>query len=234
MRGNFLDIPTDCPQRDERLGWTGDAQVFGPTSIFNADVYKFWASWMQSVKEAQYEDGAVPYTVPDARGNKIASSGWGDVCTIIPWKLYFRTGDTTILAENYNTMKNWIGYHEKMSDNYISNMYSFADWLQPHPQNGDRKGDTSHSLIGTAFFAHSAKLTAQTAGVLGKTLEQAKYETLYKAVAKAFENEFFNENGKAKKDTETQTAYLLALAFDLLSEDKRFNAQKFLLANTLQ
>ena len=229
LRGNFLDIPTDCPQRDERLGWTGDAQVFGPTSMFNADVYKFWASWLQSVREAQLEDGAIPWTVPDSRGNKIGSSGWGDVCTIIPWKIYMRTGDTTILEENFDMMQNWLKYHKKRSKDYISNMMSFSDWLQPYPENGDTRGDTSSKLIGTAFYAHSANLTAKVAKALGKTDEQAKYEALYKTVAKAFDETYFDETGKVKAVAETQTSYLLALAFDLLSEDKKANAKKFLL-----
>ncbi|SMC80255.1 alpha-L-rhamnosidase [Cellulophaga tyrosinoxydans] len=229
LRGNFLDIPTDCPQRNERLGWTGDAQVFGPTSMFNADVYKFWASWLQSVREAQLQDGAIPWTVPDSRGNKIASSGWGDVCTVIPWKIYMRTGDTRILEENFEMMQNWLEYHKLKSKKYISNMMSFSDWLQPHPENGDTKGDTSLNLIGTAYFAYSAKLTAQAAKVLGKKEEQAKYHTLYKTIAKAFENEFFDENGKIKGVTETQTSYLLALAFDLLPESKQQIAKSNLL-----
>ncbi|WP_245925627.1 family 78 glycoside hydrolase catalytic domain [Algibacter marinivivus] len=234
LRGNFLDIPTDCPQRDERLGWTGDAQVFGPTSMFNADVYKFWASWLQSVREAQLEDGAIPWTVPDSRGNKIGSSGWGDVCTIIPWKIYMRTGDTSILEENFDMMQNWLKYHEKRSKDYISNMMSFSDWLQPYPENGNTRGDTSSKLIGTAFYAHSAKLTAKVAEALGKTKEQAKYEELYATVAKAFENKFFDETGKVKEVAETQTSYLLALAFDLLSEDKKANAKKFLLVKIVE
>ncbi|TXG39881.1 Bacterial alpha-L-rhamnosidase [Seonamhaeicola maritimus] len=229
LRGNFLDIPTDCPQRNERLGWTGDAQVFGPTSMFNADVYSFWASWLQSVREAQLENGAIPWTVPDSRGNKIASSGWGDVCTIIPWKIYMRTGDIGFLEDNFAMMKDWVAHHELKSKNYISNMMSFSDWLQPHPENGDTKGDTSRNLIGTAFFAHSAKLTAQTAQVLGENEEQAKYEALYKTVAKAFDEKYFDETGKVKGVTETQTSYLLALAFDLLPESKQKNAQANLL-----
>ena len=229
LRGNFLDIPTDCPQRDERLGWTGDAQVFGPTSMFNADVYKFWASWLQSVREAQLEDGAIPWTVPDSRGNKIGSSGWGDVGTIIPWKIYLRTGDVGFLEDNFEMMKQWVSYHELKSKNYISNMMSFSDWLQPFPENGNTRGDTSSSLIGTAFFAHSAKLTALTAQVLGEVKEQEKYEALYKKVAKAFDEKFFDETGKVKDVTETQTTYLLALAFDLLPESKIENAQNNLL-----
>ena len=229
LRGNFFDIPTDCPQRDERMGWTGDAQVFGPTSMFNADVYKFWASWMQSVRESQYENGGIPFVVPDVLYNNKVSSGWGDVCVIIPWKIYFRTGDTTILEENFETMKRWVAHHEATSTDYISSMNSFADWLQPYPAKGDNKGDTSHSLIGTAFFAHSAKLTALTAGVLGKTEEQAKYEALFKTVANAFENKFFEETGKVKEAEATQTSYLLALAFDLISDNKKENAKKYLL-----
>ncbi|ANW95876.1 rhamnosidase [Wenyingzhuangia fucanilytica] len=230
LRGNFFDIPTDCPQRNERLGWTGDAQVFGPTSMFNADVYQFWASWMQSVREAQLENGAIPWTVPDTRGNKIASSGWGDVCVIIPWEIYRRTGDIGFLEDNFDMMKQWVAHHEQMSKNYISNMMSFSDWLQPYPEHGKTKGDTSKNLIGTAFFAHSANLTAQSAEILGKTKEAKKYKELYKKVALAFEQEYFDKDGKIKNVYETQTSYLLALAFDLLSDHKKQNAQKNLLA----
>jgi alpha-L-rhamnosidase len=229
LRGNFFDIPTDCPQRDERMGWTADAQVFGPTSIFNADVYKFWASWLQSVRESQFENGGIPWVVPDVLFNNKVSAGWGDVCTIIPWKIYYRTGDKKILEENFEMMKGWVAHHEATSKDYISSMGGFADWLQPLPENGNNKGDTSHSLIGTAFFAHSAKLTAQTAGVLGKTDEQAKYEALFESVAHAFEKEFFDETGKVSGVSETQTSYLLGLAFGLLSEDKQANAKKHLL-----
>lgn len=229
LRGNFLDIPTDCPQRNERLGWTGDAQVFGPTSMFNADVYKFWASWLQSVREAQLGDGAIPWTVPDTRGNKIASSGWGDVGTIIPWKIYMRTGDIGFLEDNFAMMKQWVAYHQKKSNNYISNMMSFSDWLQPYPESKKNTGDTSRNLIGTAFFARSCKLTAQAAEVLGKTEEQAKYEALYNTVANAFDNKFFDETGKIKGVTETQTSYLLALAYDLLPAHKVKSAQANLL-----
>ncbi|UMB54125.1 glycoside hydrolase family 78 protein [Lutibacter sp. A64] len=229
LRGNFFDIPTDCPQRDERMGWTADAQVFGPTSMFNADVYGFWASWLQSVRESQYDNGGIPWVVPDVLYNNKVSAGWGDACTIIPWKIYYRTGDTRILEENYEMMKGWVAYHKSVSKGYISSMGGFADWLQPLPANGNNKGDTSHSLIGTAFFAHSAKLTAQAAKVLGKTEEYNKYTKLYKSIAKAFDAAFFNENGKIKGVAETQTSYLMALAFDLLPESKQKNAQTNLL-----
>ncbi len=228
LRGNFFDIPTDCPQRDERMGWTADAQVFAPASMFNADVYKFWASWMQSVRESQSDNGAIPWVVPDVLYNNKVSAGWGDACTIIPWKIYLRTGDKKILEENFETMKGWVKYHESVTKNNISSMGFFADWLQPLPENGDNKGDTSKSLIGTAFFAHSANLTAKTAKALGKTEEFEKYNAIYKTVANAFENKFFN-NGKVKDVAETQTSYLLALAFGLLSEENKANAKIHLL-----
>ena len=229
LRGNFFDIPTDCPQRDERMGWTGDAQVFGPTSMFNADVYKFWASWMQSVRESQYDNGGVPWVVPDVLFNKKVSAGWGDVCTIIPWKIYLRTGDKRILEENFEMMKAWVGYHQDNSKNMISKMGFFADWLQPYPENGDNRGDTKLNVIGTAFFARSAMLTAKTAKALGKDNEYKNYHDLYKKVAKKFSNHFFNEDGTVKNATETQTTYLLALAFDLLPEQKQKGAKEQLL-----
>jgi len=229
LRGNFFDIPTDCPQRDERMGWTGDAQVFGPTSMFNADVYKFWASWMQSVRESQFKDGGVPWVVPDVLFNNKVSAGWGDVCTIIPWKIYQRTGDKSILEENFEMMKGWVAYHQKNSKNMISKMGFFGDWLQPYPENGNNRGDTKQSVIGTAFFAHSAKLTAKTAKALGKEKEFQKYENLYKEVSKRFANQFFDENGKVKNATETQTTYLLALAFGMLPAQKQEGAKVQLL-----
>ena len=230
LRGNFFDIPTDCPQRDERLGWTGDAQVFAPTSMFNADVFAFWASWLQSLRESQYENGGIPFVVPDVLRNNRVSSGWGDACVIIPWEMYFRTGDTSILAENFDMMKAWVRYHESQTENYISRMNTFGDWLQPFPiKENNNRGDTSRNLIGTAFFALSAKLIADSAEVLGKTDEQQFYNDLFSKVAQSFENEFFDSTGKIKGVESTQTSYLLALAFGLISEENIENAQHYLL-----
>ncbi|GAB3657224.1 glycoside hydrolase family 78 protein [Echinicola sediminis] len=230
LRGNFFDVPTDCPQRDERLGWTGDAQVFGPTSLFNAEVYPFWASWLQSVRESQYENGGIPFVVPDVLKNNKVSSGWGDVCTIIPWEMYRYTGDKSILEDNYEMMKKWVAHHQMNAESFISNMNSFADWLQPYPETGDNRGDTSPALIGTAFFAYSAKLTAQTAQALGKTNESKEYWELYQKVGQAFDQQFFDSDGQVVGVMPTQTAYLLALAFDLLPEAKKEKAGKNLVA----
>lgn len=225
LRGNFFDIPTDCPQRDERLGWTGDAQVFAPTSIFNADVHAFWASWLQSLRETQLKNGGIPFVVPDVLKNNQVSSGWGDAAVIIPWEIYNYTGDIGVLEENYEMMKKWVEHHKETSKDHISNMNSFGDWLQPYPSKANNnRGDTSILLIGTAYFAYVAKLTAQTAQILNKTNEHIKYDTLYKNVAEAFEKEFFDQNGEIQNSEKTQTGYLLALGFDLLTPEIREKA----------
>jgi len=231
LRGNFFDIPTDCPQRDERLGWTGDAQVIAPTSLFNNDVHAFWASWLQSLRESQFENGGIPWVVPDVLENAKVSAGWGDASVTIPWDVYERTGDVAVLEENYQMMKNWVNYHQSQSENNISPMKdSFGDWLQPiQAKESNKRGDTSKRLIGTAFFAHSAHLTSKTAEVLGFKEEKEKYQNLYQTVANAFEKEFFDENGKIQNSKATQTGYLLALHFDLLSDTNKSKAEKHLL-----
>jgi len=141
QRGNFLDIPTDCPQRNERLGWTGDAQVFCPTSIFNYDVLAFWMSWLQSVREEQGPDGLVHHVVPATIGGK-GSPGWGDVAVVAPWELYVRTGRRAVLEENYEMMKRWTAAYEHEAKGYIVARNGFGDWLQPYPKSKGNKADT--------------------------------------------------------------------------------------------
>ncbi|GAA4814969.1 family 78 glycoside hydrolase catalytic domain [Litoribaculum gwangyangense] len=235
LRDNFFDIPTDCPQRDERLGWTGDAQVISPTAMFNYDMYAFWSAWLQSMRETQseHENGLVPFVIPDVLQNNNASSGWGDACVIIPWDLYHLTGDKNVLYENYEMGKKWVGYYQSKAKNFIPNMHSFADWLQPFPTKEGKegnKGDTPRDLINTAYFGYSAHLISKIAGVLGKEEDEKKFKDLYKAVADAFENEFFDEHGKLKTEDETQTSYLLAIYFDLLKPETKKKAQQHLLA----
>ncbi|MCF7561530.1 glycoside hydrolase family 78 protein [Sabulilitoribacter multivorans] len=236
LRGNFFDIPTDCPQRDERLGWTGDAQVIAPTALFNYDTHAFWTAWLQSLRENQSEhkNGLVPFIVPDVLQNKNGGSGWGDACVIIPWDIYNITGDITVLEESYESAKKWVGYYQsKVNDKaYIPIMHSFGDWLQPYPSKTLKKGnrgDTPKELISTAYFAHSAHLISKIAGVLGKINDEKKYKDLYKAAANAFENEFFDENARFKQDRQTQTSYLLGIYFDLFKPETKLKAQKYLL-----
>lgn len=234
LRDNLLDIPTDCPQRDERLGWTGDAQVITPTAMYNFDMHAFWTAWLQSVKETQSEhsNGLIPFIVPDVLQNNLASSGWGDACVIIPWDIYQITGDISVLEENYEMGKKWLNYYKSKEKNNIVKMFSFQDWLQPYPEKEGRqgrRGDTPALFINTAYFAHSSHLLSKIAAVLGKKEEEKKFKKLYKDISTAFEERFFTEDGKFESKKQTQTSYLLAIYFDLLKPETKLKAQKHLL-----
>jgi alpha-L-rhamnosidase len=220
LRGNFLDIPTDCPQRDERAGWTGDAQVFIPTSLFIADVHAFWASWMQSVRDDQRDNGSIPIVVPDIDGRRV-SSGWGDVATVIPWETYYRTGDVKILDDSYQSMLGWIKFYRSVSEDHIVDMFTYGDWLQPfseHPTD-ERKGETDEKLVNTAYYARSVDLTLKTAKVLGLNDDVAMLKTWLDEVRMAFQNQFFYADGIVSKGKPTQTAYLMAIGFNLLTPE---------------
>lgn len=218
-RGNSLDIPTDCPQRDERLGWTGDAEVFCPTSMFNTDAHAFWKSWLASMRDDQMSDGRIPHVIPDVLPNwQGGSPGWMDAATIIPWEVYVRTGDTAMLSENFGMMEKLVGWYRSQATNGITaHIQGFGDWLQPYAN--DRKGDTPFALLGTAYYARSAGILADSAKVLGRGEDAKRYGEEAAAVRKAFANEYFNAEGKLKNAPETQTAYILALEFDLIPKD---------------
>ena len=215
-RGNALDIPTDCPQRDERMGWTGDAQVFAPTALFNTGALAFWKSWLGSMRDEQDRDGVIPDIIPTARVKfRNRGPGWMDAATIIPWDLYVRTGDTSVLAENYPMMKKLVGWYRSQSvDGLLPKIKGYGDWLQPYAK--DLKGDTPFSLIGEAFYARSAQLTADTARVLGLDADVKAHDTETATVKTAFAKRYFDADGKLQNAPETQTAYALALAFDLI------------------
>jgi alpha-L-rhamnosidase len=226
LRGNFLDIPTDCPQRDERLAWTGDAQVFAAPSMYMADVYGFWAAWMESVREVQAKDGGVPNFVPN-KGHgfgKLASAGWGDVAVIIPWELYLLNGDKQFLQDNYGMIKRWLDFHKSKSEQYVSSLRGFKDWLQPYAH----KGQTPQYLISTAFYARSLDYSVKIANVLGYKDDAVKYTDTFNKVKHAFRHAFYDENTKVKSSS-TQTSYLLPLAFELFEGQDLANAQQYLL-----
>ncbi|MBD0724738.1 rhamnosidase [Flavobacterium sp. L1I52] len=228
LKGNFFDIPTDCPQRDERLGWTGDAQVIAPTSLFFADMYAFWASYLQSMRMEQLPDGAIPHVIPNALGTE-SSSGWGDACVIIPWEIYFRTGDKRILEDNYDMMNKWLGYYASKSKGNIVTMMAFGDWLQPYTIPKDnpkmtRRGDTPGDFVSTAYYARAVELTMKSAQVLGKNEDVNRLKELHQAIKKAFDAKYFDANGRTTTKIETQTQYLLALDFGLLSKEKSLKA----------
>ncbi|MGC2887578.1 MAG: glycoside hydrolase family 78 protein [Candidatus Acidiferrum sp.] len=237
QKGNFLDVPTDCPQRDERLGWTGDAQVFAPTASFNFDTAGFYTKWLRDVALDQEDDGAVPFVIPNAlshetRKGAAASAGWADVSVVVPWTVYQAFGDARILEEQYPSMKAWVEYMRRQAgERYIwSNGFSFGDWLAFATTESDYPGATTDKdLIQTAYFARSTELLAKTAQVLGKTEDAADYAALENKIAGAFQKEFVTPNGRLASNT--QTAYALALAFGLLPESERAEAAARLAAD---
>lgn len=230
QKGNFLDVPTDCPQRDERLGWTGDAQVFARTACFNHDSAAFYTKWLKDVALDQEDDGAVPFVIPNVlshstRKGASASAGWADVSTVVPWTVYLSYGDRRLLEEQYPSMKAWVDYMRKQAgDRYVwSNGFSFGDWLAFATSESDYPGATTDKdLIQTAYFARSTDLLRRTAEVLGKKEDAAEYTALLDHIRSAFQKEYVTPNGRLASNT--QTAYSLALAFDLLPESQRKQA----------
>ena len=233
QKGNFVDVPTDCPQRDERLGWTGDAQVFSRTAAFNMNAHNFFAKWLKDVAFDQNPDGAVPFVVPNVLGSgAVASAGWADVATIIPWNMYLAYGDKQLLSDQYNSMKAWVGYMEKNSKNDLWNTgFHFGDWLfySPQPDDIGRAAVTDKYLMAQCFFAHSAQLTLNAALTLGRTEDVGHYRDLVNRVKAAFAKEYLTGNGRLVSGT--QTAYVLALQFDMLPEVLRPQAAERLVEN---
>lgn len=233
QRGNFLDVPTDCPQRDERLGWTGDAQVFSRTATFNFGVNNFFAKWLKDVALDQYPTGSVPFVIPNVLGkNSGGSTGWADVSTIIPWNVYLAYGDKQVLIDQYSSMKKWVGYMEKASTNYLWNTgFHFGDWLfyRPFDDNDGRSAVTDKYFIAQCFFAYSTQMLLNTATVLNKTEDITYYSNLLQKVKEAFVKEYVTPNGRLLSST--QTAYTLALHFDMLPEAMRQPAAEKLVEN---
>jgi alpha-L-rhamnosidase len=226
QKGNFLDVPTDCPQRDERLGWTGDAQVFSRTAAFNMDVSGFYTKWLKDIAADQLETGSVPYVIPDVLSQKReaagGAAGWADAAVIIPWTVYLTYGDKRVLEDQYDSMSKWVEYMRKRAgDDYIwDGDFHFGDWLAFATTRPDYPGATTgKDLIATAFFAHSTELLQRIALVLGKETDAARYGDLVSRIKTAFRKEFVTERGRVGEDT--QTAYVLALQFDLLPEELR-------------
>jgi len=230
QRGNFLDVPTDCPQRDERLGWTGDAQAFFNTAGFNMDVKNFFDKWLIDLTYNQRSDGAVPGVVPHNNYLNLNTStvikgsfgrtGWADAATIIPWHSYLIYGDTKTLERQYISMVKWIDF---MTQNSKNNLYikedHWGDWLffSRDDDNSGRSAVTSKKLIAQAFYCYSTQLLIKSAQALGYKDDVIKYTELYDKLVKAFNNEFVTKNGMLVSDS--QTAYVLALQFNLLSEE---------------
>lgn len=220
QKGNFLDVPTDCPQRDERLGWTGDAQVFAPTAAFNFNVAPFFTKWLLDLAADQLPDGKVPDVVPDVRSGRGSSTAWGDAAWVVPWTLYEAYGDTTILEKQYSSMKEWIEFmHTRAGEkNLWTDDAHYGDWLAFATTRSDYPGATTEKdLIATAYYAAATKRLAQIARILKRTDDIGRYEKLSGDIRTAFIREFVTPSGRLVSNT--QTAYALALSFNLIPEE---------------
>ncbi len=229
QKGNFLDVPTDCPQRDERLGWTGDAQVFSMTAAFNYNVAPFYTKWMRDVAADQLPNGRVPHVIPDVLKQDGGSTAWADVSVIVPWTTYLAYGDKRILEVQYPSMKGWVEYMKSRAGekNLWTGDNHFGDWLAFATNRSDYTGATTEKdLIATAYYSYSSGLLAKIAAIIGQNDDAKKYAQLSENIKKAFQKEFVTPVGRLV--SHTQTAYSLALAFDLLPENLIPNAAKYL------
>lgn len=226
MKGNFIDIPTDCPQRDERLGWTGDAQIFSRTASYLMNTYNFFDKWLKDLKADQSDQKGVPFVVPDiispfeydedslfSKGT-YSASGWADAAVIVPWNLYLMFGNVNILIEQYESMKSWIDFMDKHAIDGVWNYkLQFGDWLALDGKEGERFGGTPNELTCTAYYVYSTGIFSKVAKIIGKKEDYLKYGSLYSNIVKSFQNHFFNDDGSMT--VMTQTAHVLALYFDL-------------------
>ena len=233
QKGNFLEVPTDCPQRDERMGWTGDAQVFAPTACFNMYSPAFFKKYMFDLREEQKRlGGSVPFTVPVVKpkdGNQFigghGSAAWGDAATVIPWTLYLHYGDKELLRQQFDTMKDWVDYIKRMDEESGGKRlwkvgFHFGDWLsQDGPDPQSPMGGTDSYYIASAYYCYSAQLVSKAAAVLGNLELAEEYRNLVNEIKEAIKNEYFTPNGRSAINT--QTAMIVALYMDLIPENFR-------------
>ena len=207
QKGNFLDVPTDCPQRDERLGWTGDAQVFVRTACLNYDAEKFFTKWLADLASDQHDDGYVGHVIPDLLQNPQASSAWGDAAAICPWQVYLAFGNKQILKNQYQSMKKWIDYiTSTTTTKYLwTGGTHYGDWLGLDAPSGSYKGSSNEDFIASAFYAYSTSLVIQAGTVLGEDVSELS--TLYENIVNTFQ--------KTWPTYHTQTECVLAAHFKL-------------------
>jgi alpha-L-rhamnosidase len=219
-RGNFVDVPTDCPQRDERLGWTGDIQVFAPAALFLFDTAGFLTSWLADLAAEQLPDGSVPHVVPDVIRSRIGwapAAAWGDAATIVPWTIYERTGDVGVLEAQYDSMRAWVDKEAAAAgaDRLWTGGFQYGDWLDPTaPDDDAAAAKADPAVVATAHLVHSAELVARAAGILGRTEDAHRFAGLAAEVRRAFAQAFITPDGRVVSDA--QTVYALAIEWDLL------------------
>ncbi|MGV8090665.1 MAG: family 78 glycoside hydrolase catalytic domain [Mangrovibacterium sp.] len=236
LRGNFLDVPTDCPQRDERLGWTGDAQIFALTACFNRETVCFYSKWMKDFIADQRTDGSVPWVIPnvvtDGGGtgwsDGFGATGWADAAVIVPWTVYQIYGNKRILEDQYDSMKGWVEQmiRESGEARIFNKGFHFGDWLSfseyysyqyNAPDYGYAGAHTDKDLIATAYFYHTTGLMQKIAAILGKAGDAERYASILPEIRSAFRKEFMTPTGRLTSNT--QTAYVLALSFGLVPDD---------------
>lgn len=227
MRGNFVGLPTDCPQRDERVGWTGDIQVFGPTASTLYDVSGMLAGWLRDVAVEQLPDGTVPWYVPVIPAHQMwtpirPGAAWGDVAALLPWTLYERFGDAGIVERQFESARAWVDLMARRAgpSRLWNTDFQLGDWLDPSaPPQDPADARTDRHLVATAYFAHSARTVARMAGILGRADDEAAYTRLADEVAAAFAGAYLRADGIMTSDA--QTAYALALVFELIPDEER-------------
>jgi alpha-L-rhamnosidase len=223
-KGNFVDLPTDCPQRDERLGWTGDIQVFAPTAAFLFDCRTFLASWLEDLAAEQSELGTVPHFVPflPLTLQAVPAAAWGDAAVVVPWVLYQRFGSLDVLRAQYDSMCAWVDdIAARAGGSHLWDRgFQFGDWLDPAaPPAIPEAARCDPTLVATAYHAHTAGIVAETARLFGRTDDAQRYSRLAADIRTAFQREFVSPSGRLASDA--QTAYALALGFGLLTDGQR-------------
>ncbi|MGI5131369.1 family 78 glycoside hydrolase catalytic domain [Pseudonocardia sp. CA-107938] len=223
MRGNFLDVPTDCPQRDERLGWTGDIQVFSPTATFLADSAAFLTSWLRDLAAEQQPDGSVPFVVPDVlRTPSPSAAAWGDAATVVPWVLYERYGDARVLAEQFPSMRAWVDHQLDLAGDDLlwEGGFQFGDWLDPAaPPDEPFAARVDADVVATAHLVRSARIVADAAAVLGRADDPAHYGGIADRARAAFTAAYVTPDGRMTSDA--PTAYAMALCWDLVTDERQ-------------
>lgn len=207
QKGNFVDVPTDCPQRDERLGWTGDAQAFIRTACYNFDTEKFYTKWLADMAADQRSDGMICHVIPRVLSDDKSSAAWADAAAICPWELYLAYGNPEILEAQYECMTKWVGYitTHTTTENLWTGGEHYGDWLGLDAPSGSYKGSTREDFIASAFYAHSVSLVIKAGKVLGR--EVSPYEALYSGIVREFR--------KTYPAYTTQTECVLAAHFHL-------------------
>lgn len=213
QKGNFLDVPTDCPQRDERLGWTGDAEVFVRAASYNYDVERFFSKWLRDLAADQRPDGSVGSVVPDYLPEDEPSAAWGDAAVICPWQIYQTYGNPKILREQFASMKGWVDYitHATTEEYLWTGGRHFGDWLGLDAPTGSYKGSTREDFIASAFYAYSTELLIKAGQILGENM--SSYYMLHKHIVEAFQRKF--------PDCRTQTEHVLAVQFRLSADPQK-------------